>query len=566
MNPPSPNQFTNHNELLEYIHAFSETQEYAVTTKRSRSDINGEIKNITLGCDRSGVYRNRLNLTDGSRHRKTASRLLNCPFELFGTKHNNVWHLEIRNFEHNHEAFTDMLGHPVARRLNVEQKELVWRMAAAGSCPCQILSTICQSDSSSKAISRTVYNALYSIRQERLDGHTPVQALLDELQESDFEFEYQCDDQNHITHLFFAHRISIALTHTYPTALLIDCTYKTNRYKMPLMNVVSMSSFNMTFYSCFAFLSDETELDYEWVLICILKIFNNMSHPNVIVTDQEFALMKAIKKVFPNTQHILCIWHINKNILAKCKRYFTTDENWTEFIRMWQVVIGSVTEQDFEIQWNEFLKSYSNKPEVLKYLQETWLPYKKHFISAYTNRHLHLSDLELVFHKIILQVESQEREIRATISYQRMKVQHMHQIPLFEPILYRVSFFVLNKIHEELIKVLNAILDSSLKPCTGIQGHRIEFLEPTYLVNNNQSDLQPLLQSLIQVYQFWPLHQQVAIYSQLEELVNTPPIVLEDPVISRPRGRPVGAKNKNKRSTHRDLSEFEHTEKHSRQC
>ncbi|CAG8747534.1 17301_t:CDS:2, partial [Dentiscutata heterogama] len=45
---------------------------------------------------------------------------------------------------------------------------------------------------------------------------------------------------------------------------------------------------------------------------------------------------------------------------------------------------------------------------------------------------------------------------------------------------------------------------------------------------------------------------------QLEELANTSPVVLEDLVISKSRGRPVDARNKNKRMMQRELSEFEH--------
>ncbi|CAG8786516.1 37178_t:CDS:1 [Gigaspora margarita] len=99
-----------------------------------------------------------------------------------------------------------------------------------------------------------------------------------------------------------------------------------------------------------------------------------------------------------------------------------------------------------------------------------------------------------------------------------------------------------------------------------IQSHHIEFLEPTHFINNDRTNLEPLLQHLAQRYQHWPPHQQAVIYSQLEELANTPPVVLEEPVISKPRGRPVGTKNKNKGMTQRELSEFEHVKKCARQC
>nr|CAG8652006.1 14323_t:CDS:1 [Entrophospora candida] len=624
MLPPPIDQFSSYDELLAHVRAFVLTQGYAVTIKRTRTDVNGKVKNVTLCCDRGGSYRNSLNLTDDLRCRQTASRLLDCPFELHGTRRNGVWFLEVRNSEHNHEASEDMSGHPIARRLNTEQRELVQQMSAAGSHPREILSTIHQSDLSSMATSRTIYNTLHSIREERLDGRTPIQALFDKLQESDFEFDYQRDHQNHITHLFFAHRISIALTRTYPVVLLLDCTYKTNRYRMPLLNVVGMTSFNTTFFSCFAFLKDEKEADYEWALTCISKIFNGMSHPKVIVTDRELALMNAIGRIFPGAHHLLCIWHINKNILAKCKRHFATEEDWTEFIELWKAVTASITEQDFTTKWNEFLECYASKPNVLQYLQETWILHKECFISAWVDRYLHLGnkatsrvegahatlkkylqssrgDLESVHRKIILQVESQAKEIRAMISSERLKVQHVYRIALFEPLLSRVSVFALKKIRDEWIKASNATLDSPLNPCSGIlsstmglpcshliseriansqtlqqtdihehwwiKGCHFEFLgDLTRPANGDHANLQLLLQSFAQQYQFWPPHQQAAARTQLEELSSAPPDVLGNPEVSRPRGRPVGARNQSEGSMQRDPSAFELVERRPRQC
>ncbi|CAH1767204.1 3242_t:CDS:1, partial [Entrophospora sp. SA101] len=135
MLPPPIDQFSSYDELLAHVRAFVLTQGYAVTIKRTRTDVNGKVKNVTLRCDRGGSYRNSLNLTDDLRHRQTASRLLDCPFELHGTRRNGVWFLEVRNSEHNHEASEDMSGHPITRRLNTEQRELVQQMSAAGSHP-----------------------------------------------------------------------------------------------------------------------------------------------------------------------------------------------------------------------------------------------------------------------------------------------------------------------------------------------------------------------------------------------------------------------------------------------
>ncbi|CAG8790414.1 7109_t:CDS:2 [Cetraspora pellucida] len=40
-----------------------------------------------------------------------------------------------------------------------------------------------------------------------------------------------------------------------------------------------------------------------------------------------------------------------------------------------------------------------------------------------------------------------------------------------------------------------------------IQDHYLEFLKPIYPTNNNSANFQPLLQSLAQMFQFWPPHQ-----------------------------------------------------------
>ena len=47
-----------------------------------------------------------------------------------------------------------------------------------------------------------------------------------------------------------------------PYALLMDATYKTNQFNMPLVNTIGIDSCNKTFFVSFAFMSSETDLDY----------------------------------------------------------------------------------------------------------------------------------------------------------------------------------------------------------------------------------------------------------------------------------------------------------------
>lgn len=101
---------------------------------------------------------------------------------------------------------------------------------------------------------------------ETLAGRTPIQALLEELKEENFIWKVETDTGNHITYLLFAGRKAVSLFKAYPEVLLLYCTYKTNKFKMPLLNVVGLTGLDTTFYIAFAFLKGEQEQDYIWVL------------------------------------------------------------------------------------------------------------------------------------------------------------------------------------------------------------------------------------------------------------------------------------------------------------
>ena len=55
---------------------------------------------------------------------------------------------------------------------------------------------------------------------------------------------------------------SLDYLRAYPELLLLDCTYKTNKYGMPLLDMIGVDAAQRSFCIAFAFLSGETEEDY----------------------------------------------------------------------------------------------------------------------------------------------------------------------------------------------------------------------------------------------------------------------------------------------------------------
>jgi hypothetical protein len=86
--------------------------------------------------------------------------------------------------------------------------------------------------------------------------------------------------------------------------VLIDSTFKTNRFGMPLVLLSGITNTGLNTIFGFALITDETCLSYEWVLQTlntITKVF-----PKVIISDEDKAIIKAFKDTMPETKHTLC--------------------------------------------------------------------------------------------------------------------------------------------------------------------------------------------------------------------------------------------------------------------
>ena len=105
----------------------------------------------------------------------------------------------------------------------------------------------------------------------------------------------------------FAHPDSVAYLQCNPDVLLLDCTYKTNKYDMPLLDMVGVDSCQRSFCIAFAFLSGESEDDYTWALQHLRSLYQR-DLPSAILTDRCIAAMNAAAIWFSSAKALLCLW------------------------------------------------------------------------------------------------------------------------------------------------------------------------------------------------------------------------------------------------------------------
>ena len=116
----------------------------------------------------------------------------------------------------------------------------------------------------------------------------------------------------------------------FPYVVLIDSTYKTNKYKMPLVEFVGMTSAGKNFNIAYCFAVREDKPAYTWMLHGLGQLMTQC--PDVVVTENEKALVNALRTVLPSVPHLLCRWHISRNVAAKAMKIMNRDKNAAEVV------------------------------------------------------------------------------------------------------------------------------------------------------------------------------------------------------------------------------------------
>ncbi|KJZ70023.1 hypothetical protein HIM_10574 [Hirsutella minnesotensis 3608] len=206
------------------------------------------------------------------------------------------------------------------------------------------------------------------------EGQSSIQALVDQLREEGFWCKVRLDSDHRLTAIFFAHPDSVAYLQYNPDVLLLDCTYKTNKHAMPLLDMVGVDSCQRSFCIAFAFLSGESEVDYLWTLHHLKSLYQH-ELPTVVLTDRCLAAINATATLFPASKALLCLWHVNKAVLQYCQPDFVqkssqpsggAEDAWNEFYRFWHSIVDSPTEAVYEERLAKFeLKYAKSQPRAV---------------------------------------------------------------------------------------------------------------------------------------------------------------------------------------------------------
>ncbi|XP_073224785.1 protein FAR-RED IMPAIRED RESPONSE 1-like [Cicer arietinum] len=220
-----------------------------------------------------------------------------------------------------------------------------------------------------------------------------MQHLLTLMERDKYVYRYtKVEGSDELRDIFWAHLDAITLVNNFHIILIMDSTYKTCRYQMPLLEIIGVTSTEMTFCVGFAYLQFERVDNFTCALQMVKEQITS-GEVEVIVTDRDLALMNAIENVFPKAANLLCLFHICKHVKAKCKMTVFPKKKQVQIMEAWEALIYSYDEAQYYTKLAIFEGICSSCSIFYDYVHEQWLiPHKERFVEAWTNRVMHFGN------------------------------------------------------------------------------------------------------------------------------------------------------------------------------
>ncbi|XP_062006001.1 protein FAR1-RELATED SEQUENCE 5-like [Rosa rugosa] len=216
---------------------------------------------------------------------------------------------------------------------------------------------------------RDCYNHLRNVHHRQLDGGDAQSVLTyfrkKQAENPQFFYAIQCDEDGRATNFFWVDSRSRTAYEYFGDVVTFDTTYRTNKYDMSFAPFTGVNHHWQSIQFGCALLQDETEATFLWLFETWLQAMGGR-HPISIITDQDLAMKGAIAKIFPNTRHRLCLWHIKKKFVEKLSHesseginsffdgFVTSTTNLREFVVKYDQalkrIIDNESDEDFETE------------------------------------------------------------------------------------------------------------------------------------------------------------------------------------------------------------------------
>jgi len=118
--------------------------------------------------------------------------------------------------------------------------------------------------------------------------------------------------------------------------VIVDATYKRNRFNMPLVNVIGVNNHGRSILLAFALLDNEKQDSYNWIFSKLKGIWK--SDPGYWISDEYNEIISGnfivklinflgIKTIFPKSGRLICSWHLQRHFVSRFSSLISKDKS-----------------------------------------------------------------------------------------------------------------------------------------------------------------------------------------------------------------------------------------------
>ncbi|GKA57407.1 FAR1-related sequence 5-like protein [Tanacetum coccineum] len=400
---------------------------YLVYSQKARFNIrkggfkrkNGQKTHAYFQCNRAGKPRrskevNTLNEVDGDdgensaskkRKRHNKSQAINYPAKLCLKKINGTESYEVLGFVENHNHplmnLNNMDLSRARRQLHFDDYIFIHRASMSNLGPTRahrLKAALVGGYDKVRGTSTDYCNFKRCVNS--FIGDRDAQMLVDKmckrkLHVPEFCFEYYTLPSKELVRLFWADETMKCNYVAFGDVVSFDATFHTNKYGYKFVPFTGIDHNQRCVTFCAALLSDETTESFSWMLEAFLKTYKKQ--PPFAVTDQDGALRKVVVKMFPDSHHRLCMWHITEKLPRKVIGDLAADST----LGKTSINCSNAFFQIYSHEGNtlvQFMLCFESAMEKQRYTQRvldnasngstptmlTELPFEKHACNVYT--------------------------------------------------------------------------------------------------------------------------------------------------------------------------------------
>lgn len=200
------------------------------------------------------------------------------------------------------------------------------------------------------------------------------------------------NERSELTGIFFQDSVMKSVFGGYPEVLLIDATYKLNKFRMPLYILLVIDGNGLSEIIGIFLTSVETE-DAISKMVSTFKSFNSSwEKTKVVLSDKDFTERNVFEKEFPAASLIICLFHTMRSFKREisCEKMGLRSGERDYALELMEKIVYSKSPEEYEQNYQ--LLEESGLDRVIEYYNKNWLPIKEQWVQCYKGANFTLGE------------------------------------------------------------------------------------------------------------------------------------------------------------------------------